>query len=308
MTRDILVVGSVAYDTLETPAGKRKDVLGGTATHFSVSASFFAPVHLVGVVGGDFLPEHMEFLQSRKVNTGGLEVMQDGNTFRWEGHYLHNLNEAETINTKLGVFADFLPKLSPAQREMPYLFLGNIHPRLQMHVLEQVKKPKLIALDTMNLWIKNERDAVLKVIEKVDLLFVNEGEARLLTGESNVAKAAKWIQNCGVKTVVIKRGEYGALMFHGEQIFSAPAFPLEEVVDPTGAGDSFAGGFLGHVARAGECSFEGFKQAAICGSTMASFHVEDFGAHRHDTLQKAEVEARYQHFKQLSHFEHERLF
>lgn len=308
MTQDILVVGSVAYDTLETPSGKRDDVLGGTATHFSVSASFFASVHLVGVVGGDFLPEHIQFLQDRKINTSGLEVMKDGKTFRWAGHYLNNLNEAETLETRLGVFADFLPKLSTVQREMPYLFLGNIHPRLQMHVLEQIKKPKLVALDTMNLWIKNERDALLQVLQKVDLLFVNEGEARLLTGENNVTKSAKWIQTHGVKTVVIKRGEYGALLFHGEQIFAAPAFPLEHVVDPTGAGDSFAGGFLGYVARTGECSFEGFKQAAICGSTMASFHVEDFGAHRHDTLQKAEVETRYQHFKNLSQFEHERLF
>ena len=304
----ILVVGSVAYDTLETPAGKRENILGGTATHFSAAASFFTKVHLVGVVGGDFKPEHIDFLKRKDVDISGLEIVKSGKTFHWAGHYLNNLNEAETLDTKLGVFEHFNPVLSEVQRELPILFLGNIHPQLQLKVLDQMNLPQVVALDTMNLWINNERDALQQVIERVNMMIVNDGEARLLTGENNMTKAAMKIKSWGPKTVVIKRGEYGALLFHEDEVFVAPALPLADVTDPTGAGDSFAGGFLGCLSRAGEVNEASLKRAAILGSVMASFHVEDFGPERHNTLQSGEIEERFAHFKQISTFEHSSIF
>ena len=298
----ILVVGSVVYDDLETPAGKRLNVLGGAATHFSVAASFFSPVSLVGVVGGDFADDHVAFLKARGVDLSGLEVVPSGRTFRWVGHYLNDINKAETIDTQLGVFATFSPKLGSQHREHPYLFLANIHPRLQLEVLSQMHRPRLVAIDTMNYWITTERDALQKVIERADLVFVNEGEARQLTGENNVILAARCLRSWGPTTVVIKRGEYGALLFSGDEIFSAPGLPLATVVDPTGAGDSFAGGFVGHLARANHIDQTVLRQAAICGSCMASFHVEDFGPNRVKTLTQDDIANRYRRFQELTHF------
>jgi sugar/nucleoside kinase (ribokinase family) len=304
----ILVVGSVALDNLETPAGKREDVLGGAATHFAVAASFFASVHLIGIVGSDFERAHLDFLASRGINLDGLKVVPEGTTFRWSGHYLNDLNHAETLETKLGVFEHFDPELSPFHRERPYLFLANIHPELQLKVLSQMRRPRLVAMDTMNLWIRTTRDALQQVIERADLLFVNDGEARLLTGERNIIRAAERMLAWGPRTLVVKRGEYGALLFGQGKIFSAPALPLAEVTDPTGAGDTFAGGFLGYVARSGREDFETLKRAVICGSVMASFQVEDFGLDRLRRLTQKEIDERIRSFGELAHFESSPVF
>lgn len=304
----ILVVGSVAYDDLETPAGKRENVLGGAATHFSAAASFFTKVHIVGVVGSDFEAAHIDFFKSRGIDVSGLTVKTDGKTFKWAGHYLKDLNQAETLDTKLGVFATFDPELSDHHRRRPFLFLANIHPELQLKVLNQMEKPRLVAMDTMNLWINTARENLQKVIERVDLIFVNDGEARLLTGESNVTLAARKIMSFGPKYVVIKRGEYGAMFFSGENIFVAPALPLARVVDPTGAGDTFAGGFLGYVAREDRLDDATFRRAVVCGSVIASFQVEDFGLERLKRLSNPEIGSRFDSLRQLAHFEHAPIF
>lgn len=304
----ILVVGSVAYDNLETPAGRRDDVLGGAATHFSAAASFFTAVHLVGVVGDDFESAHIEFLRNRGIDLAGLKVIRNGKTFRWSGHYLNDLNQAETLQTHLGVFATFDPELTSHHRERPYLFLANIHPALQLKVLDQMKEPRLRAMDTMNLWINTERETLQKVIERVDLLFVNDGEARLLTGEKNVTKAARQIMGWGPKVLVVKRGEHGAMLFSGGEVFAAPALPIEHVVDPTGAGDTFAGGFLGCVAREGKVDETTLRRAVVCGSVMASFQVEDFGLDRLRKLTLGEIDGRFAAFRDLSSFSHHPIF
>lgn len=299
----ITVVGSIAYDNLETPSGKRDNILGGAATHFSAAASFFTKVYMVGVVGNDFAAEHVDFFRGRGIDVSGLKTIPDGKTFRWTGHYLNDLNSAETLDTQLGVFATFDPALSAEHSDQPFLFLANIHPELQLKVLGQMKRPKLVAMDTMNLWINTTRDALQKVIEKVDLIFVNDGEAKLLTGEKNVMLAARKIQSFGPKNVVIKRGEYGALLFSGENVFAAPAHPVAEVVDPTGAGDTFAGGFMGYVAREGKLDEATLKRAVVCGSVMASFQVEDFSLDRLRTLKSAEINDRFNAIRRLAHFE-----
>jgi sugar/nucleoside kinase (ribokinase family) len=304
----ILVVGSVAYDNLETPEGKRDDVLGGAATHFSTSASFFAKVHLVGVVGGDFQEEHVEFLRSRGVDLEGLEVIAEGKTFRWSGHYMNDLNQAETLDTQLGVFGDFDPSLTDHHRERDFLFLANIHPELQLKVLDQMNEPRLTAMDTMNLWINTTREALQKVIERVDLIFVNDAEARALTGESNINKAAKKIMEWGPKTVVIKRGEYGAMLFNAESIFIAPALPIPCVADPTGAGDTFAGGFMGLIARVGNIDDATMRRAVVAGSVMASFQVEDFGLDRLRSLTNDEINDRFTMVGKLLYFKSKPIF
>ncbi len=298
----ILVVGSVAYDDLETPAGRREEVLGGAATHFSTAASFFTTVHMVGVVGNDFADEHKEFLESRGINISGLKVIEDGKTFRWKGHYLNDLNQAETLDTQLGVFANFDPELTDQHRTRSILFLANIHPELQMKVLEQMEGPKLIAMDTMNLWIDTEREALMKVIKCVDMIFVNDAEARSLTGEDNVTLAARKIMEWGPKYIVIKRGEYGSLVYTADTVFSTPALPLTEVTDPTGAGDTFAGGFLGYLARVGNMEDMSMRRAAVCGSVMASFQVEDFGLDRLRNLTHKDIDNRFKQFCELAHF------
>jgi len=298
----LLVVGSVAFDSVVTPFGQVKEVLGGSATYFSAAASFFSPVDLVAVVGDDFALETLDFLKERKVHLDGL-TRRAGKTFRWRGEYGYQLNEARTLETQLNVFSEFRPELPESYRNASYVFLANIDPDLQTEVLRQVKRPKLVAADTMNYWIEGKRDALLRTLKQVDILIVNDGEARELSGEFNLVKAARMILSFGPKMVIVKRGEYGALMFNGSAIFAAPAYPLETVFDPTGAGDSFAGGFMGHVARCGS-SIEGVvRQGVIYGSVMASFNVESFSLERLKTLRLEEIEARYRAFRDLCRFE-----
>jgi sugar/nucleoside kinase (ribokinase family) len=297
----IVVVGTVAFDTVETPFGTGENVLGGSATYFSTSASFFTDVSLVAVVGEDFPDEHVQFLQSRDINTEGLQRIP-GKTFHWTGRYGYDLNEAQTLDTQLNVLTEFKPDLPAAYRSAEYLFLANIDPDLQMEVLEQMHKPKLVACDTMNFWISSKPESLRRVLQKVDIVVINEGEARQFTGESNLVKAARQIIALGCKRLVVKRGEYGVLMFTADSVFAAPAYPLEEVFDPTGAGDTFAGGFMGYLANTGDLSEEGVRQAIVFGSVMASFNVEDFSLDRMKRLDYKEIEARYKSFKSLTSF------
>lgn len=300
----ILVVGSVAYDDLETPFGRRERVLGGAATHFSASASFFAPVQLVGVVGGDFDMEELGFLKTRGVDLSGLRTEKEGKTFHWQGRYGYDLNDAQTLATHLNVFAHFNPTLPENFCKAPYVFLANIDPELQQKVLAQVSKPKLVAMDTMNYWIEGKPQALKKTLAKVDILLINETEARQLANEYNLIKAFKKIRQWGPKILVVKQGEYGAMLFTDDFIFSAPGYPLEDLKDPTGAGDSFAGGFVGFLAKTQAPLHEtNLKHAVICGSAMASFQVEDFGLERMKNLTKREIQERFEAFKHLSHFE-----
>lgn len=298
----ILVVGSVAFDSVETPFGRVEDVLGGSATYFSTSASFFTDVNLVAVVGEDFPQEHVDFLQSRNIDLRGL-TRAAGKTFHWKGKYGYDLNEAQTLETHLNVFESFQPQIPAEYRDAECLFLANIDPELQMEVLSQVEKPRVIACDTMNFWISSKPEALKRVISKVDIFIINEGEARQLTGEANLVKAARAILSTGVKTLIVKRGEYGVLMFTAHSVFAAPAYPLEEVFDPTGAGDTFAGGFMGYLANTGDTSEAGIRQAIIFGSVMASFNVEDFSLNRLKRLDYREIERRFRSFKSLTHFE-----
>jgi len=297
----ILVVGSVALDSVETPFGKEDNILGGSATYFSTSASFFTDVNLVAVVGDDFPQEHVDFLKSRDIDLRGLARVS-GKTFRWKGKYSYDLNEAQTLETDLNVFADFKPRIPEEYAAIDYLFLANIDPELQMEVLNQVARPRIVACDTMNFWISSKQEALKKVLERVDILIINEGEARQLSGEANLVKAARKVLSLGAKTLIIKRGEHGVLMFNGSSIFAVPAYPLEEVFDPTGAGDTFAGGFMGYLANAGDISEDGIRQAIIFGSVMASFNVEDFNLNRLKRLDYREIEERYRAFKAMTHF------
>jgi len=298
----ILVVGSVAFDSVETPFGKVENVLGGSATYFSTSASFFTDVSLVAVVGEDFPQEHLDFLKSRNIDLRGLD-REGGKTFHWKGKYGYDLNEAQTLETHLNVFESFKPQIPVAYRDTEFLFLANIDPELQMEVLSQVERPRVVACDTMNFWISSKPEALKAVIAKVDIFIINEGEARQLTQEANLSKAARKILTMGVKTLVVKRGEYGVLMFTDNSVFAAPAYPLEDVYDPTGAGDTFAGGFMGYLANTGDTSEAGIRQAVIFGSVMASFNVEDFSLERLKRLEYREIETRYRSFKALTHFE-----
>ncbi|HEX2770630.1 MAG TPA: PfkB family carbohydrate kinase [Geobacteraceae bacterium] len=297
----ILVVGSVAFDSVETPFGKEDNILGGSATYFSTSASFFTDVNLVAVVGDDFPQEHVDFLGSRDIDLRGLARVS-GKTFRWKGKYGYDLNEAQTLETNLNVFADFKPRIPEEYATSDYLFLANIDPELQMEVLNQVATPRIVACDTMNFWISSKPEALKKVLERVDILIINEGEARQLSGEANLVKAARKVLSLGAKTLIIKRGEYGVLMFNGSSIFAVPAYPLEEVFDPTGAGDTFAGGFMGYLANTGDTSEDGIRQAIIFGSVMASFNVEDFSLNRLKRLDYREIEERYRDFKAMTQF------
>jgi sugar/nucleoside kinase (ribokinase family) len=297
----IVVVGTVAFDTVETPFGKGENVLGGSATYFSTSASFFTDVSLVAVVGEDFPDEHVRFLQSRDINTDGLQRIP-GKTFHWTGRYGYDLNEAQTLDTQLNVLTEFKPDLPGSYRDAEYLFLANIDPDLQLEVLGQMREPKLVACDTMNFWISSKPEALRRVLQKVDIVVINEGEARQFTGEPNLVKAARQIIALGCKRLVVKRGEYGVLMFTANSLFAAPAYPLEEVFDPTGAGDTFAGGFMGYLANTGDLSEDSIRQAIVFGSVMASFNVEDFSLDRMKRLDYKEIEARYKSFKSLTSF------
>ena len=298
----LLVVGSVALDSLETPFGRREEVLGGSASYFSACASFFGPVRAVAVVGEDFPEAHLEFLRSRGVDLGGV-VRRPGRTFRWKGRYDFDLNTAHTLDTQLNVFAEFRPELPAAWRDSEHVFLGNIDPDLQRAVLDQVKSPRFVACDTMNFWIASKRESLLETLRRVDLLFVNDAEARELAGESNVVRAARKILSFGPSAVVVKRGEYGAMFFSGTEVFAASAYPLADVFDPTGAGDSFAGGFMGYVAKT-RCEDPGvLRRGIVLGSVLASFTVEQFSLDRLRTLTTAEIEARYAEARQLAHFD-----
>ncbi len=301
----LLVVGSVALDDLDGPFGRRPDVLGGSASFFATAASYYAPgaVHLVAVVGDDFPAEHVGFLEKRGVDVSGLERVP-GKTFRWAGRYSDDLASRTTLDTQLGVFAGFQPRLGDRHKNAELLFLGNIDPVLQLDVLEQCKRPRLVACDTMNFWITGKLDALRKTLARVDVLIVNDEEARLLSGVHNLVKAAAAIRKLGPKGVVVKRGDSGALLFHEGGIFATPAYPLEDVKDPTGAGDTFAGGFMGYLARSGGVTPEHVKRAMIHGSVMASFCVEDFSLDRMRTLTLEQVAARYRAFHELTHFEH----
>ncbi|EKD36550.1 MAG: hypothetical protein ACD_75C01467G0002 [uncultured bacterium] len=297
----IVVVGTVAFDTVETPFGRGENVLGGSATYFSTSASFFTEVSLVAVVGEDFPEEHVQFLRSRDIDIAGLQRIP-GKTFHWSGRYGYDLNEAQTLDTQLNVLMEFRPDLPESYRDAEYLFLANIDPDLQMEVLDQVRQPKLVACDTMNFWISSKPESLRKVLQKVDIVVINEGEARQFTGEANLVKAARQIIALGCKRLVVKRGEYGVLMFTRDTVFAAPAYPLEEVFDPTGAGDTFAGGFMGYLANTGDLSEDGIRQAIVFGSVMASFNVEDFSLDRMKRLEYREIETRYKNFKALTNF------
>jgi sugar/nucleoside kinase (ribokinase family) len=298
---DILVIGSVAFDSVVTPFGQGDDVLGGSATYFSTSASFFTGVQLVAVVGEDFPEEPRQFLRARGVDLAGLQT-RPGKTFRWKGRYGYDLNEAQTIETHLNVFETFHPQLPDTYRKAKYVFLANIDPELQLEVLQQVERPQLIACDTMNFWIEGKRDALVRTLGHVDILVINEAEARQLAGEANLVKASRAILAMGPKTLVVKRGEYGVLVFSEHSVFSAPAYPLEEVFDPTGAGDTFAGGFMGYLAATNNLTDETIRRATIFGSVMASFTVEDFSLNRLRQLQWSEIEDRFRHFQALTAF------
>jgi len=298
----ILVVGSVAYDTVRTPFGEVTEVLGGSAAYFAVAAAFFADVRLVAVVGEDFAEEHLQLLRERGVDLEGLSRVP-GRTFRWRGEYGFDLNEAKTLETHLNVFATFRPRIPPAYRESEVVFLANIDPDLQREVLGQVAAPRLVAADTMNFWIMGKPESLRETLKQVHTLLINDAEARMLAGEPNLVKAARKLLSWGPQSLVIKRGEYGALMFSDGWWFSAPALPLEQILDPTGAGDSFAGGFLGYLANTGNFSLDNIRKAVIMGSVMASFAVEDFSLNRLTRLTYPEIEARYREFKALVHFE-----
>jgi sugar/nucleoside kinase (ribokinase family) len=298
----LLAVGSVALDSLETPFGRREDVLGGSCSYFTVCASFFGPTRMVAVVGEDFPEEHVQFIASRGVDLAGL-VRQPGRTFRWKGRYEFDLNTAHTLDTQLNVFAQFRPELPAHFRDSEYVFLGNIDPDLQRTVLDQVKAPRLVACDTMNFWISSKRESLLKTLKRVDLLFVNDAEARQLAEEHNVVKAAKRILSFGPRAVVVKRGEYGALYFSGEEVFAASAYPLPTVFDPTGAGDSFAGGFMGYVAKCRREDHATMRRAIVLGSVLASFTVEQFSLDRLRSLRPEEIKGRYAEARKLAHFD-----
>ena len=298
----LLVVGSVALDSVETPFGKKDEVLGGSATYFSAAASLLTKVSVVGVVGSDFPLADLEFLRKRGVDLEGLEKVS-GKTFRWKGRYGFDLNAAETLDTQLNVFQHFSPRLGAAARAAERIFLGNIDPELQIRVLDQAERPRLVCADTMNYWISSRRPQLLELLPRVDVLMVNDGEVRQLAGESNVMKAAHAAQRMGAKSVVVKRGEYGALLVTGGHSFYSPAFPLADVRDPTGAGDSFAGGFLGLLDRLGRDDPGALRQATVMGSTIASFTVERFSLDRLRDLSLAEVRQRFDAFRQLVHFD-----
>jgi sugar/nucleoside kinase (ribokinase family) len=298
----LLAVGSVALDSLETPFGRRDDVLGGSASYFSVCASFFGPTRMVAVVGEDFPEAHVQFFASRGIDLAGL-VRQPGRTFRWKGRYEFDLNTAHTLDTQLNVFAHFRPELPAHYRDSEYVFLGNIDPDLQRSVLDQVKAPRFVACDTMNFWITSKRESLLKTLKRVDLLFVNDAEARQLAEEHNVVKAARRILSFGPRAVVVKRGEYGALYFSGEEVFAASAYPLPTVFDPTGAGDSFAGGFMGYVAKCRREDHATMRRAIVLGSVLASFTVEQFSLERLRSLGVEEIKGRYAEARKLAHFD-----
>ena len=301
----LLIVGTVAFDAIETPFGKTDKILGGAATFIGLSASFFnVESGIISVVGDDFPQEYLDLLTQNNIDISGIEIVKGGKTFFWSGRYHNDMNSRDTLETQLNVLADFQPKVPASFASSDIVMLGNLHPAVQMSVLNQMEnKPKLVILDTMNFWMDCALTELLEVIQKVDVITINDGEARQLSGEYSLVKAAAKIQTMGPKYVVIKKGEHGALLFHEDKAFFAPALPLEEVFDPTGAGDTFAGGFAGFLAQSENISFENMKNAVIYGSNLASFSVEKFGTERMQNLTKDEVFQRLQQFKSLTQFD-----
>jgi sugar/nucleoside kinase (ribokinase family) len=297
----ILVVGSVAFDTVQTPAGRAERVLGGSASYFSVAASFFAPVHLVAVVGKDFTEEHARIFRDRDIDLSGLSHLP-GETFRWSGVYGDDINQRTTLSTELNVFQDFNPVLPERLRRSDFLFLANIDPDLQRLVQQQVKRPRLVACDTMNFWIEGKRDSVLQMLKGADVLLINDQEARELALEANTVRAARKILGFGPTSLIIKRGEYGAALYNSHAHFAVPAYPLLDPVDPTGAGDAFAGGFMGHLARSASLDDATIRQALVVGSVMASFCVEDFSLRRFQTLRPEQIRTRIREFGRMTQY------
>jgi len=301
----LLVVGTVAFDAIETPFGKTDKILGGAATYISLSASQFGiNSGIVSVVGGDFPKEYLEKLNAKNINTDGIEIIEEGKTFFWKGLYHNDLNTRDTLITDLNVLANFNPIVPVEYQNTDFLMLGNLHPAVQMAVIKQIPvRPKLVVLDTMNFWMDNTLNELMEVIAKIDVITINDEEARQLSGEYSLVRAAQKIHKMGPKYVVIKKGEHGALLFNNGDVFFAPALPLEEVFDPTGAGDTFAGGFIGHLAKTEDISFENMKRAVISGSNLASFCVEKFGTERMESLTREEVQERLLQFKSLTQFD-----
>jgi sugar/nucleoside kinase (ribokinase family) len=299
----LTVVGSVAFDALETPFGKREKVLGGAATHFGLSASFFTQVNAVGVVGGDFGDAEWEVFRRHHINTDDIEVVPDGKTFFWSGRYDYDMNTAHTLDTQLNVFATFDPKLSENSKNARVVFLANIQPTLQLGVRRQCENAEFVAMDTMNYWISSVKDELLETVKAVDCIIINDAEARQLTDEPNIHKAAQAIMAMGLRAVVIKRGEYGATLFTPSGYFATPAYPLESVFDPTGAGDTFAGGFMGYLTAQKDINDDTLRRACVYGSVMASFNVEKFGTERVDELDYPEINQRFKDFKRMTHFD-----
>ncbi|PJX27561.1 sugar kinase [Psychroflexus sp. S27] len=300
----LLIVGTVAFDEIETPFGKTDKILGGAATYIGLSAANFnTESAIVSVVGQDFPEKHLNLFREQNINLDGLQVVADGRTFFWKGRYHNDMNTRDTLETQLNVLADFEPKVPDHFLDSDIIMLGNLHPAVQMSVIEQVKAPKLIILDTMIFWMDTTLDLLKEVIAKIDVITINDEEARQLSGEYSLVKAAKKIHEMGPKYVVIKKGEHGALLFHDDEIFFAPALPLEEVFDPTGAGDTFAGGFAGYLAETKDTSFENMKKAIVYGSNLASFCVEKFGTERMKNLDIEEINGRLKEFKSLTQFE-----
>lgn len=299
---DLLVVGTVAYDSVKTPFGERKGVLGGSAAFCAMSASYFTDVAVVAVVGEDFAEEDRRLLESRRIDLSALQTVKGAKSFHWQGEYGEDMNDARTIRTDLNVLTDFEPVVPDALRRTPYLFLANIDPKSQLKVLDQLDSPRLVAADTMNFWIENSRQDLMRVLPRIDVLVINEAEARQLSGEGNLFSAARKLLAWGPRMLVIKRGEYGVLKITADSIFAAPSFPLERVFDPTGAGDSFAGGFMGYISREGNKAPDTLRKAAIMGSVMASYNVEDFSMTRLASLTQEDIRARYNAFRRLTEF------
>jgi sugar/nucleoside kinase (ribokinase family) len=303
MNEPILIVGSTALDSVKTPFGEHENILGGSAIHSSIAASFFSEVRLVGVIGDDFPKEHIELLHNKKIDTKGLQVIEGGKTFHWKGYYEYDMNQAHTLDTQLNVFADFDPQIPEEYKDTPYVFLANIDPELQLKVLDQVRDPKLVLVDTMNFWIESKREKLMEVLFRADVVLMNEGEIRQLMDKPSILSASRALKNKGVKTLIIKKGEHGVLMLHDDKIFAAPSYPIETVKDTTGAGDSFAGGLLGYIAYTDDLSDDNFRKAIMLGSTMASYIVEDFSCNRFISLNKDDITDRYMDFKKLCDFE-----
>lgn len=297
----ILVVGSVAIDSVKTPFGRRAQALGGSATYFSMAASFFDKVDIVATVGEDFPQKYIRLLQDKGVGTGGLTIAK-GKTFRWKGWYGYDLNTAHTVYTHLNVFKDFRPCVPPSLKKSKHLFLANIDPELQLSVLKQMSRPKLVACDSMNYWIETKKKHLLKLLKHVDIFLLNEGEARELTGEANLLKASRYLLSCGPKAVVVKKGEHGVIYFSHSAHFISPAYLLEQVYDPTGAGDTFAGGMIGYLSSVDRLDHSSVRKAIIYGSVLASFTVEDFSVNRLAGISRKDIQKRYDHFKNITRF------